>query len=176
MANYLCDDMGKQHTRDKLTPDGKRLMGQFAILKNKPHVKVGILQKNFDNPKQGDPKREFTLGEIAVVNEFGSSNGKIPERSFIRSTFDSEKKNWRALTGKLKKQMIAAAKTVEWILSIMGTKIVGDIQAKIVAVKEPPNAPSTIERKTRAGRVGDNPLVDFGQLKSSITYKTHGTH
>lgn len=159
-----------------MTPGGKKLLKQFEVLKNKPHVRVGILQENFSDPKEGDPKREFTLGEIAVVNEFGSKDGRVPERSYIRSTFDEEKRRWRTLTGKLKKKMIVAVKTVEWVLGNMGTKIVGDIQAKINAVKEPPNAPSTIAKKTRAGKVGDNPLVDYGQLKSSITYKTHGTH
>lgn len=171
----MCE-MATQRTTDKLTPAGIKLDKQFKILKNKPHVKVGILQKHFDDPKEGDPKREFTLGEIAVVNEFGSANGRVPERSFIRSTFDAEKRKWGTLTGKLKQRMIAAQKTIEWILGNMGTKIVGDIQAKINAVKEPPNAPSTIAKKTRAGKVGDNPLVDYGQLKSSITYKTYGTH
>lgn len=168
--------MAKQRTTDKLTPAGKKLNKQFEILQNKPHVRVGILQENFDDPKEGDPKRAFTLGEIAVVNEFGSSDGRVPERSYIRSTFDDEKRQWRVLTGKLKKKMIATLKTVEWVLGNMGSQIVGDIQAKINAVKEPPNAPSTIAKKTRAGKVGDNPLVDYGQLKSSITYKTHGTH
>lgn len=168
--------MAKPRTTDKLTPAGKKINEQFIILKNKPHVRVGILQEKFDNPKEGDPKREFTIGEIAVVNEFGSSDGRVPERSYIRSTFDEEKRRWRTLTSKLKKKMVAAVKTVEWILGKMGTKIVSDIQKKIVAVKEPPNAPSTIAKKTRAGKVGDNPLVDYGQLKSSITYKTHGTH
>jgi len=168
--------MGTQRTTDKLTPAGISLKKQFELLKNKPSVRVGILQKHFDDPKEGDAKRAFTLGEIAVVNEFGSSDGRVPERSYIRSTFDAEKNKWRTLTVKLKKRMISSVKTVEWILGNMGTKIVSDIQAKINAVKEPPNAPSTIAKKTRAGRVGDNPLVDYGQLKTGITYKTHGTH
>lgn len=168
--------MAKSRTTDNLTPGGKKLLKQFKVLKNKPHVRVGILQEDFDDPKEGDPEREFTLGEIAVVNEFGSKDSRVPERSYIRSTFDDEKGRWRTLTVKLKKKMVTALKTVEWVLGNMGTKIVGDIQAKIDAVKEPPNAPSTIAKKTRAGKVGDNPLVDYGQLKSSVTYKTYGIH
>src|SRR4051812_36975227 len=30
----------------------------------------------------------MTNAEIALVNEFGSQDGRVPERSFIRSTFD----------------------------------------------------------------------------------------
>ena len=34
----------------------------------------------------------------------------------------------------------------------------------------PPNAPSTIEKKSKNGKIKDNPLIDTGELRKSITY------
>lgn len=167
--------MAKPRTTDKLTPSGKKLMKQFKLLKNRPHVRVGVLQENFSDPKEGDPERDFTLGEVAVVNEFGSSDGRIPERSYIRSTHDDKKDAWRKLTNQLRRRMIEKTQTVAWVLGNVGEEIVANIKEKIDKLKDPPNAASTIAAKTRDGKVGDNPLINFGQLRQSITEQVHGT-
>ena len=48
----------------------------------------------------------------------------------------------------------------------LGIKAKGDIQAEIVALQTPPNAPSTIRQKGSS-----NPLIDQGELLGAVTYK-----
>jgi hypothetical protein len=54
---------------------------------------------------------------------------------------------------------------VEKFLSLEGEKAKAAIQEAITELKEPPNAPSTIKRKH-----SDNPLIDSGNMRQSVTY------
>lgn len=109
---------------------------------------------------------------IASVHEFGAviNNGKaiinIPERSFLRSTFDEKEAEWYEF---LKKQIVAVVKSngkSKFVWEMLGTKMVADIQKKIRDLKEPPNAPSTIATKGSS-----SPLIDTGGLRQRITYR-----
>ena len=114
----------------------------------------------------------FPSGEVsghnlnkAVWQEFGTSRG-IPERPFMRGSVSKNK-------GKYKKQMTAAAKaitngglTMELAMDQLGAVAAGDIQAEIVALQDPPNAPSTIAKKGSS-----NPLIDTGAMRQSVTWK-----
>lgn len=114
-------------------------------------VKVGIL----DGTPQGDYVAEgsaLSVAEIAVVNEFGTEDGHVPERSFLRSTFDGTREEmiefakgmiWRVLDGSL---------STDQFLGIVGSKMVSAVKATIRSNVPPPNAPSTIMRKARRGR------------------------
>ncbi len=70
----------------------------LAKLKQRPHVAVGILQD-----KKIDEK--FSIVDLALVHEYGSKDGHIPQRSFIRSTCDGKQKKYfqliRTLQGKI---------------------------------------------------------------------------
>ncbi len=84
----------KGETKDTYTGNGKAFMAQLAAIKSKPFVKVGVLQENFDTPKEEKTvdkastgkKKKFiydadelvTLGIVAVANEFGTdrANGR----------------------------------------------------------------------------------------------------
>ena len=52
------------------------------------------------------------------------------------------------------------------IIERVGAKAVGGVKSYMTALKEPPNALSTIKRKGSA-----NPLIDTGELRRAITYK-----
>ena len=114
----------------------------------------------------------FPSGEVsghnlnkAVWQEFGTSRG-IPERPFMRGSVSRNK-------DKYKRQMKAAAKaitngglTMEQAMNQLGAAAAADIQAEIVALDSPPNAPSTIARKGSS-----NPLIDTGAMRQSVTWK-----
>lgn len=114
---------------------------------------------------QGDEGSEIIVR--AATNEFGSEDGHVPERSFIRSTAKAQEDAW----GKLANNAAAAALKpggggTEQALGLLGTVMQGDIRQAIVDIKDPPNADSTIRRKK-----SDNPLVDSGRMRSAVTYK-----
>lgn len=109
---------------------------------------------------------------IASVHEFGAiiDNGKgiitIPERSFIRSTFDEKQGEWMNFLKQQIKLVCDFRVAPRDALERLGAKMVGDIQKKIRNLQSPPNAPSTI-----AAKGSSNPLIDTGGLRQRITYK-----
>lgn len=103
---------------------------------------------------------------VASVNEFGSDDGRIPERSFLRSTVDEKSNDYAALLAKLVGQVVDGKITPTQALDRLGLTVERDVKRKIVEIKEPPNAASTIRMKKSS-----NPLVDTGQLRQSITYE-----
>lgn len=153
-------------------------------------VRVGI---------QGDGKiRGLGAGidmvALASVHEFGSLDGRIPQRSFIRSTFDQNKGHYQKLINKLAEKVFDDKMTAEQALGLIAQKFIADIKAKILAGIDPPLAEMTIERRTKKIRnLADNknqtkaakaiahldkhgelpsgsitPLVDTGRMINSI--------
>lgn len=100
-----------------------------------------------------------------VLGVTGAHTINIPARSYIRSTVDENADLYQELAVGLLGQIVDGDTDKLQALSIMGQKIEADIKAKMTALRQPPNAPSTIRRKG-----SDNPLIDTGLLRSSIRY------
>ena len=98
---------------------------------------------------------------MAAANEFGTDS--IPERSFIRSTFEENKNQIAALSAAEAKAIIEGRKTVETSLLQLGLYHVGQIQAKIHSNIPPPNTQETIDRKGSSVT-----LINTVQLVQSI--------
>lgn len=161
--------MSPIRTNDKLTEFGKRLQKQLSSLKGKPHVKMGFPIEEFSKDHE---KSSLTVGEIAVIHEFGSSDGRVPERSFIRATYDEKHPEWRLLTDSLKKRVVAGKLTVKQALEQIGMRQVADTRSKVADRIPPPLAPETIKRKTVDGKIGDVPLINTGQMiNQTLTHK-----
>jgi len=106
------------------------------------------------------------LVTIAAANEFGAPRRKIPERSFMRSTFDETKGTVAVLVEKEYDKILKGSATVLVSLGRLGAYMKGAIQKKIVAGPFVPNALSTIAKKHGSTR----PLIDTGQLRQSIQH------
>lgn len=102
---------------------------------------------------------------IASSNEFGTADGRVPERSFMRSTIDEKADTYVRLFGRA----IANAHAeldLQDELELIGMRAVRDIQRKMRSDVPPPNAPSTIRRKKSS-----KTLRDTGRLIQSIDYE-----
>jgi len=141
----------------RIGPGVKVIKGR---LKNPGKVAVGII----DAGKHAES--DMTVASIGYVHEFGSSDGRIPERSFMRSTVKEKRKEVNALNRKLLIAVQTGKYSFSKALGILGSFVADAISRKIVTLKQPPNALSTILAKGSS-----NPLVDTGQLKNSITWK-----
>ncbi len=108
----------------------------------------------------------FTIPEIAAVNEFGSRDGHIPERSFMRTTFDENRIRNIAFAKQQLSDVITGKRTVLIAMDRLGIKFRDDIKLKITEIKTPPNALGTIEDKGF-----DNPLINTGTMRSRVTFK-----
>ena len=110
---------------------------------------------------------------IATVHEFGTTiklknGGKIviPERSYLRSTFDNEKSKIVDKCDKLLESVINLKLPVEVFFQTIGEYIVGLVQGTLTDLKDPGLSDPTIKAKGSS-----NPLIDTGRLRQSITYK-----
>jgi len=98
---------------------------------------------------------------------------KIPERSYLRSTFDEEKPKMLKQIDKAKVAVVLGKITKDKFLNRLGLFFSRKVIEKIDYSKEwaDPNAPSTIAAKSTTSGKGDQPLFDTGRLRQSITYK-----
>lgn len=104
-----------------------------------------------------------TVLEVATINEFGLG---VPERSFIRDWADLNEPRNIANLRKIAGVVLRGDYSVEVGLGRFGALCQGEIQARISAGIPPPNAPSTIAKKGSS-----TPLIDTGQLRSSILWR-----
>ncbi len=99
---------------------------------------------------------------IAASNEFGTNTS--PERSYLRSTVEENRNRYLDELEQAVIDLISGFSTRGRIrLKRLGLRAVEDVQRKIVDLKVPPNAPSTI-----AAKGSTNPLIDTGRMRQSI--------
>lgn len=148
----------------KKGPGLEKALGKLVhkIQHEKPIVAVGVLGKNSD---RADAKSGITNAQLALIHEFGLG---VPERSFLRATFDQLKDIWHAFVAKVFKPVADGKIDLMKALALIGERVKSDIKRRITQGSgiPPPNAPSTIARKG-----SDRPLVDTGRLVGSIDYE-----
>lgn len=88
----------------------------------------------------------------------------MPQRSFIRSAVDENKKKIDDMSAKLAGKIVDGMSPNQ-ALGIMGNAVQGMIQKKIANGPFEPNKPSTVKKKGR-----NKPLIDTGHLRQSIRY------
>lgn len=112
------------------------------------------------------------VADKATANEFGTR--RIPERSFMRSTFDEQAAELGRLRARLVGGVIDGKLTARQAMGFLGEQHQQDVQAKIRSGVPPANAPETIARKKST-----TTLVDTGEMAQSIRWvivqRTRGT-
>lgn len=140
----------------------------------KTYVKVGIV-----GPKAQETNEEgITTVRLAMIHEFGAPSVGIPERSFLRVTFDRNRVAYRAMLRKLLVSVFSTKPLMKetQALGILGAKIAADVKGYVTqgAGVPPPNSPATLARKlakTRPGSKGQpRTLIDTGRMIGSITW------
>jgi hypothetical protein len=102
--------------------------------------------------------------EKAEANEFGTDD--IPPRPFISGWADERRDG---AVREMRDMLAAAIKRGEdpnVALERLALKFAGEIQQRMADGIPPPNAPSTVAQKGSS-----TPLIDTGELRSSITGK-----
>lgn len=134
-----------------------------------PSVRVGIMGSEASEKKQGG-SAGATLVDIASYHEFGRGNNE--RRSFIADWADeSEAEALKKLRSVFK--MAIKSGGFERNLNLFGLWAQGGIQKRIAQGIAPELKASTKARKKVRGKSGNTPLIDTGQLRSSITYDVH---
>ncbi len=132
-------------------------------------VRIGVLQDAgmaMERTESGGlVESDATLAEVAYYNEYGTSRG-IPERPFIRTTADENRKAYAARMQKEVQAIFAGRSNVRNALERVGALAQGHVRKKIRNLKTPANAPATI-----AAKGSSNPLIDTGTLLRSIDFE-----
>lgn len=137
-------------------------------LKN-AEVRVGW----FDTAEYPDGTK---VAQVAVVQEYGDPEHKIPPRPFMRPTIRTKQSEWKAAFDILAQKIAKNEITMAQALEQMGGKAAGDVRKKISTIWSPPLADSTIEarkrqraNKTKVGNL-NKPLVDQKYLINTLTH------
>jgi hypothetical protein len=102
--------------------------------------------------------------EKAEANEFGTETA--PARPFVSGWADENREEAIAKMRAALEASIKARKDPHQRFEQLALLFAGQIQQRIAGGIEPPNAPATIARKGSS-----TPLIDTGQLRSSVTGK-----
>lgn len=148
---------GKVTTRDN---GANALLKRMRASKGPIAVTVGV------HAEEGNaPHGEATNLDVAAFHEFGTEH--IPRRSFIADWADENEEKNRERLRKIGEAIVSGTvPSVEVGLERFGVLAVADVQKRIVGGIDPPLSDVTIERKGSS-----TPLIDTGQLRSSVTYR-----
>lgn len=125
-------------------------------------ITVGIHGAEGGTAKREAP--ELTVADVASFHEFGRG---VPQRSFIRGWFDERVRENRELLLSQLKRVAAGKLTLDVAMQRVALKMEASVRQRIRAHIPPPLAPVTIARKGSS-----TPLIDTGQLVSSIRAKS----
>ncbi|HYQ47159.1 MAG TPA: hypothetical protein VER11_34550 [Polyangiaceae bacterium] len=162
-GRFIKGSGGKGGVRFKDTDRGfealKARIGKAAAAR----LSVGVHEAEGAQSEDG----ETTVLDVAIFNEFGGENGNPPRRSFVADWADENADEHKELLRRSQKAVIKGTlPSTEVALERLGLRFVGDVQKRMIAGIEPENAESTIARKGSS-----TPLIDQGQLLSSITHQ-----
>jgi hypothetical protein len=106
------------------------------------------------------------LADIAAIHEYGAPKANIPQRSFVRQTFQRKRPELIALQARLAAGIMTGALDERRAMALLGMFMAGAIKATILSDGTfAPLKPSTIKAKGSS-----KPLVDTAQLSQSITW------
>lgn len=107
-----------------------------------------------------------TVAQIAFMNEFGSADGRIPERSFMRSAMDENKPELTKFIKKISGDVVDGKFGPKKGLGLISQKVVNFIKAKIKSGPFKENAPYTLAMKKSS-----KPLIDTAQMLNSLEWE-----
>jgi len=108
----------------------------------------------------GEHEGGISNAALGATLHYGTEDGRIPARPWLDVGVATGNKEYLQLIA----DGFEDGLDHDLILEQVGLVAVGKVQAYMVELKEPPNAPSTIEKKG-----DDNPLIDDGVLRQSVT-------
>ncbi|MCL2188432.1 MAG: hypothetical protein FWC16_00765 [Defluviitaleaceae bacterium] len=90
----------------------------------------------------------------------------IPERAFIRGSFDSNKEAYAQRAARGLKSVLKGGMTLDSFFIFMGEYMVDGVRPYMTTLSDPPNSFAT-----KGAKGSSNPLIDSGRLRQAITYR-----
>lgn len=127
---------------------------------NAPKISVGVHEEDGAEQREDSDLRVI---DIAQIHEFGLG---VPERSFIRAWFDANEPKAKEALTRLLNEVVLGKLSANAAIEQFALWCVGGIQQRMANGIPPPLSPITIDRKGSSV-----PLINTGQLRSSISYE-----
>lgn len=131
-----------------------------------PKVSIGIHEQE---GAQEHEEAGMTVVALGAIHEFGLGN--VPERSFIRAWFDENQDRAKEALRRLMVSVVEGKRKPQHALELFAQWALGEMQKRMADGIPPALQPETLRKKTRAGKTGEKPLIDTGQLRSSLSYE-----
>lgn len=124
----------------------------------------------FREDQYGSDNNNLNVAAVAAWNEFGDARWSvnIPPRPFMRTglgNYVTTTAFKKILAGELK-LVFSGKRTINKVYDSIGKVLTEKVQETILELNDPPNAPSTVERKGF-----NDPLIDTGFMYDSVKYK-----
>lgn len=125
-------------------------------------VVVGVTRASAGRHQMG----EINNAELAAVHEFGTKDGRIPERSFIRSSMAGNRDTYVKSHADNLRKVVRGEMPFDKSLDLLGVRAAADVQQNIRNGDFESLAQATIDRKGSS-----KPLIDTGNLRQSIKHE-----
>lgn len=148
----------------------KKILDEAASSKELT-LKIGVVGDKAEEQHEGS---DLTVGEVAIVNELGTTDGHVPARPFVKPTFERDS---AALTKELAEglqMMLTGGMSIRAALIRVGRYGADQVRKTIRANVPPPNAESTLEGKAQrgsSGRQSKRTLIDTFQMINAVGYE-----
>jgi hypothetical protein len=126
-------------------------------------TKVGLPAEGV--PAAGEMTSMSEVATVGAVHEFGAPANNIPERSWLRSAYDENKRRLDQVKAKETGRVIDGKQNARQAIGRVGEWFAAQVKNKIRKGPFAPNLPATILRKGST-----KPLIDTGQMIQSITH------
>lgn len=141
--------------------DRKKIDALVARVSGDSQVYVGVPSSNKDRKEDG----AFNNAEVAATMEYGTTDGRIPERPFLRNTIRANLDYFRRVNRVNIIRVLRGEITMEQALNILGVLAAGLVQKFIYSNNY------TLAESTIAAKGSSRALVDTAQLAQSITHQ-----
>jgi len=138
----------------------KNIKTQLLFLVDGRTVVIGIQGDDANEAREGG----MTNIKLGNIHEYGTDDGKIPARSFLRSTFDANNRKYLKAINRISKNIFGGVNPLGQLM-LLGEVARADVLKTIKSKIPPPLAESTIAHK----KGETTPLIDTGQLFNSIS-------
>lgn len=118
----------------------------------------------------------LTNATVGVIQEFGSPENNIPARPWLRPPVANFRPQFNQMIAEALRAELRGEPSLHKTLGLIGAKAVAEIKKYVTAGDPipPPNAPSTLARKTAKSKRGatkaPRTLVDTGQMVNGVTF------
>jgi hypothetical protein len=143
-------------------------MGLNKILAEIEKARVASIHVGLVGEKAEQPTADgrLSVAEAGVISEYGSSDGKVPRRSFLRDPIHHEEALVIAELAQAAHDIALLRATSEVAYDKVGRRMALVVSAAIVDGVPPANAEATVEKKGF-----DEPLIDTGAMLEAVGHR-----